>query len=52
MAPGQLVLLYTDGVTENAGAQERFGAERLRRLLSEQRGRVARRSCCARSTRS
>jgi serine phosphatase RsbU (regulator of sigma subunit) len=35
VGPDQLVLLYTDGVTETAGANERFGAERLRRLLSE-----------------
>ncbi len=34
----QLVLLYTDGVTETAGPSERFGAERLRRLLSEHAG--------------
>jgi PAS domain S-box-containing protein len=33
--PDQLVLLYTDGVTETAGAHDRFGAGRLRRLLSE-----------------
>jgi serine phosphatase RsbU (regulator of sigma subunit) len=31
----QLILLYTDGVIETAGANERFGAERLRRLLFE-----------------
>jgi serine phosphatase RsbU (regulator of sigma subunit) len=30
----ELILLYTDGVTETAGAHERFGAERLRALLS------------------
>jgi PAS domain S-box-containing protein len=33
--PDQLMLLYTDGVTETAGAHERFGPGRLRRLLSE-----------------
>jgi serine phosphatase RsbU (regulator of sigma subunit) len=38
MDPSRMVLLYTDGVIENAGAQERFGAERLRRLLSEHAG--------------
>ncbi len=35
VGPDQLVLLYTDGVTETSGASERFGSERLRRLLSE-----------------
>jgi PAS domain S-box-containing protein len=34
VAPGGLVLLYTDGVTETVGTSERFGSERLRRLLS------------------
>jgi serine phosphatase RsbU (regulator of sigma subunit) len=33
--PGELVLLYTDGVTETAGPHERFGLPRLRRLLAE-----------------
>lgn len=31
----QLVLLYTDGVTETPGRSDRFGGSRLRRLLSE-----------------
>lgn len=31
----ELILLYTDGVTESAGARERFGASRLRALLRE-----------------
>ena len=35
VGPDQLVLLYTDGVTETTGPDERFGAARLRRLLSE-----------------
>ena len=35
VAPHQLVLLYTDGVTETAGRHERFGADRLRRLLGD-----------------
>jgi PAS domain S-box-containing protein len=30
----ELVLLYTDGVTEATGTTERFGTQRLRRLLS------------------
>jgi len=33
IAPGELILLYTDGVTESAGANERFGTGRLRALL-------------------
>lgn len=37
VSPDQLVLLYTDGVTETSGAESRFGAERLKALLSEQR---------------
>ena len=45
-----MVLLYTDGVTETAGAEDRFGADRLRRLLVGQRRRRRRQSCCARST--
>jgi serine phosphatase RsbU (regulator of sigma subunit) len=35
MDPSSMVLLYTDGVIENARAHDRFGAERLRRLLSD-----------------
>jgi serine phosphatase RsbU (regulator of sigma subunit)/PAS domain-containing protein len=34
VSEGELVLLYTDGVTEAAGQTERFGPKRLRRLLS------------------
>lgn len=30
---GQLVLLYTDGVTETVGKESRFGAERLKQLF-------------------
>jgi serine phosphatase RsbU (regulator of sigma subunit) len=33
--PSRLVLLYTDGVIETAGADDRFGTHRLRRLLSQ-----------------
>jgi len=35
VAPHELLLLYTDGVTETRGRRERFGTERLRALLSE-----------------
>lgn len=35
IAPGDLVLLYTDGVTETAGSRDRFGTDRLRRLLCD-----------------
>ncbi|MDQ6836334.1 MAG: SpoIIE family protein phosphatase [Actinomycetota bacterium] len=38
VSPGELVLLYTDGVTETMGIAERFGALRLKRLLSELAG--------------
>jgi serine phosphatase RsbU (regulator of sigma subunit) len=34
---GDLVLFYTDGVTETAGPRERFGARRLSELLSRHR---------------
>jgi serine phosphatase RsbU (regulator of sigma subunit) len=33
-----LILLYTDGVTETAGANDRFGVPRLHALLSEHAG--------------
>jgi PAS domain S-box-containing protein len=35
----ELLVLYTDGVTETRGAEDRFGAERLAALLSETAGR-------------
>ncbi len=38
VAPGGMALFYTDGVTETAGSQERFGRVRLRRLLVEHAG--------------
>jgi serine phosphatase RsbU (regulator of sigma subunit) len=38
VSPDQMVLLYTDGVIETAGAQERFGTERLRELLAQHAG--------------
>jgi sigma-B regulation protein RsbU (phosphoserine phosphatase) len=39
VSPGELVLLYTDGVTETAsGSGERYGVGRLRRFLSERVG--------------
>jgi PAS domain S-box-containing protein len=37
--PGELLVLYTDGVTETPGAAGRFGDERLAALLSEQAGK-------------
>ena len=39
VASGELVLLYTDGVTETAsGSGERYGVDRLRQLLSAHAG--------------
>ncbi|HTX45890.1 MAG TPA: SpoIIE family protein phosphatase [Solirubrobacteraceae bacterium] len=38
VAPGELLVLYTDGVTETPGTDGRFGDERLVALLSEQAG--------------
>jgi PAS domain S-box-containing protein len=38
VGPGELVLLYTDGVTETAGGDERFGLRRLRALLASHAG--------------
>jgi serine phosphatase RsbU (regulator of sigma subunit) len=38
MNASRLVLLYTDGVIETAAPDERFGTQRLRRLLSENAG--------------
>ncbi len=35
VGPHNLILFYTDGVTETVGEQERFGRERLRGLLAE-----------------
>jgi PAS domain S-box-containing protein len=34
IGPREMLVLYTDGVIDAAGAQERFGVERLHRLLS------------------
>lgn len=42
VADGDLVLLYTDGITETVGAHERFGTQRLRRLLSDHAGAAPR----------
>ncbi|MGI8713251.1 MAG: SpoIIE family protein phosphatase [Solirubrobacteraceae bacterium] len=39
LADGDLVLLYTDGVTETTGDDDRFGSRRLRTLLSAHAGR-------------
>ena len=38
IGPQDLILLYTDGVTETAGDDERFGADRLKALLSRLAG--------------
>jgi sigma-B regulation protein RsbU (phosphoserine phosphatase) len=35
VAPGELLVLYTDGVTETTGADDRFGTERLLALVAE-----------------
>jgi serine phosphatase RsbU (regulator of sigma subunit) len=39
IGPDETLLMYTDGVTDTRGEGERFGAERLRRLLAEGAGR-------------
>jgi serine phosphatase RsbU (regulator of sigma subunit) len=36
--PGELLVMYTDGVIETVGKDERFGTKRLRALLSSQAG--------------
>jgi PAS domain S-box-containing protein len=38
VSPDELLLLYTDGVTETLGEHERFGSGRLHKLLSENAG--------------
>ena len=38
VTPQQLLFLYTDGVTDTRGRDERFGVARLRALLAEQYG--------------
>jgi sigma-B regulation protein RsbU (phosphoserine phosphatase) len=35
VTPGELIVFYTDGVTEMPGDDGRFGAGRLRQLLSQ-----------------
>jgi PAS domain S-box-containing protein len=39
VGPGELLVLYTDGVTETPGVDGRFGLERLAAFLSQQAGR-------------
>ncbi len=38
LTPGELIVFYTDGVTETPGDGGRFGVERLREFLSQQAG--------------
>jgi serine phosphatase RsbU (regulator of sigma subunit) len=38
VSPDQLLLLYTDGVTEAVGREDRFGTDRLRTLLAANAG--------------
>ena len=38
VAPDETLFLYTDGVIDALGEQERFGPERLRRLLAAHAG--------------
>jgi PAS domain S-box-containing protein len=38
LGPDETLLMYTDGVTDTRGEAERFGAARLRRLLSDRAG--------------
>jgi PAS domain S-box-containing protein len=40
VAPEQLLFLYTDGVTETVGRDERFGCARLHALLAQNHGRT------------
>lgn len=35
LRPGEVLLLYTDGVTDTVGREERFGEGRLRRAMAE-----------------
>jgi serine phosphatase RsbU (regulator of sigma subunit) len=38
LSPGESLILYTDGVTDTQGADDRFGGERLARVLHEAAG--------------
>ncbi|HEX4901389.1 MAG TPA: SpoIIE family protein phosphatase, partial [Acidimicrobiales bacterium] len=41
LGPGDVVVLYTDGVTEARRGREEFGEDRLRLLLASMAGRSA-----------
>ena len=40
IAPGEVLVLYTDGVVESVGEHDRFGDQRLRALLAEHAGQA------------
>ena len=42
VAPGETLLMYTDGVTDTRGDAERFGTRRLRRVLADHAGATPR----------
>ncbi len=40
IAPEETLVMYTDGVTDTRGMEDRFGPERLRRVLKDNAGRA------------